>query len=35
VLPPRARAVVDAYANLIVALPAAGTPDEPVLELLR
>jgi len=35
VLPPGAAATVDAYANLIVRLPVAGTPDEPVLELIR
>jgi N-methylhydantoinase A/oxoprolinase/acetone carboxylase beta subunit len=35
VLPPGATATVDAYANLVVTLPVAGTPDEPVLELIR
>ena len=35
VLPPGATATVDAYANLVVTLPVAGTADEPVLELIR
>jgi N-methylhydantoinase A len=35
VLPPGARATVDAYANLMVSLPGARSPDEPVLELIR
>jgi N-methylhydantoinase A len=35
VLPPGAKAAVDAYANLIVTLAAVGTPDEPVIELIR
>jgi N-methylhydantoinase A/oxoprolinase/acetone carboxylase beta subunit len=35
VLPPGATATVDAYANLVVALAPLGTPDEPVLELIR
>ena len=35
VLPPGAKAVVDAYANLIVTLQDAGTADEPVQPLTR
>jgi N-methylhydantoinase A/oxoprolinase/acetone carboxylase beta subunit len=35
VLPPGARATVDAYANLMVSLPGARAPHEPVLELIR
>jgi N-methylhydantoinase A len=35
VLPPGASAVVDGYANLIVTLPREGTPDDPVLEVIR
>jgi N-methylhydantoinase A len=35
VLPPGASAIVDGYANLIVTLPREGTPDDPVLEVIR
>jgi N-methylhydantoinase A len=35
VLPPGAKATVDAHANLIVELTGPGTEDEPVLELIR
>jgi N-methylhydantoinase A len=35
VLPPGAHATVDAHASLIVTLPVLGSPDEPVIELIR